>query len=796
LTTERQAFESAPVPITVVGAAGTAGSAAEVRGELRTLRVAVERASAEVARNDQRLVPLDDKLRRLAETIEQRRRECERATGGDGPLGAEWQTTVERRRGAGETVEAADAAWRAAVSDRDTWTARADALALALDSARARAGAERLSGIEGVLGTLLDVVEVDDGWAAAFEAAAGEALSAVVVDNGDNARRALDALHLSATTGAVLALGTTAAPAGPIDVGEPVRRHVRAAEPHVERLLDALVGGVVAVDTWPAAVDAVLAHPGAVVVTLGGDRFGVTGWRVGSGATGATGAALDEARTRGASAAAETQRQAHALDLARAELTAAANREDDLVRRLDAVDAAYAAATEALARAQIERREALIERDALAEARDEMSARLAREQGRLGELEALLPGLEAAETAEAEAVRARQTARAALDDRATTLAAGRRDLAARTAGLDERRGYLTRTIAEVDTRLAADAAARQAAVERQRALADHLGALARLSALVTSHREALESVHSGLSEQRRRQSEQARAVAAHLDATRRARAEAEQRLDATRERARRAELDEAEVKLRLEAAVETLRRDLDVEPEAAMAAVCPPLPDGATASGRARELERELRIMGPINPLALEEFNALQERHQFLETQLEDVKATRRDLVRVINAVDNEIQNVFAAAYADVSEHFARLFETLFPGGTGRLVLTDPENLLATGIEVEAKPSGKNVKKLSLLSGGERSLTALAFLFAVFRSRPSPFYVMDEVEAALDDINLHRFLNLLAEFRDEAQLLVVSHQKRTMDAADCLYGVTMQAGGSSKVVSERVGADA
>ncbi|CAB5026779.1 unannotated protein [freshwater metagenome] len=147
---------------------------------------------------------------------------------------------------------------------------------------------------------------------------------------------------------------------------------------------------------------------------------------------------------------------------------------------------------------------------------------------------------------------------------------------------------------------------------------------------------------------------------------------------------------------------------------------------------------------------------------------------------------------MFASAYADVATNFETLFETLFPGGRGRLILTDPENLLDTGIEVEARPFGKNVRKLSLLSGGERSLTALAFLFAVFRSRPSPFYVMDEVEAALDDVNLHRFLGLVEEFRNDAQLLIVSHQKRTMEAADCLYGVTMQPGGSSRVVSERV----
>jgi chromosome segregation protein len=225
-----------------------------------------------------------------------------------------------------------------------------------------------------------------------------------------------------------------------------------------------------------------------------------------------------------------------------------------------------------------------------------------------------------------------------------------------------------------------------------------------------------------------------------------------------------------------------------------MATEQPELPEGTTPAARARDLDRDLRLMGPINPLALEEYEALQERHEFLQAQLEDVKASRRDLGKVIRAIDNEIMSVFAAAYADVSANFESLFETLFPGGKGQLRLTDPENLLETGIEVEARPSGKNVKKLSLLSGGERSLTALAFLFAVFRSRPSPFYVLDEVEAALDDMNLHRFLDLLAEFRQEAQLLVVSHQKRTMEAADVLYGVTMQPGGSSRVLCEKVGA--
>jgi chromosome segregation protein len=199
--------------------------------------------------------------------------------------------------------------------------------------------------------------------------------------------------------------------------------------------------------------------------------------------------------------------------------------------------------------------------------------------------------------------------------------------------------------------------------------------------------------------------------------------------------------------------------------------------------------------MGPINPLALEEHDSLLERHEFLQAQLDDVKASRRELNRVIRAVDHEIVTVFRDAFDDVQRNFGDLFTTLFPGGSGRVVLTDPDDLLNTGIEMEARPSGKNVRRLSLLSGGERSLTALAFLFAVFRARPSPFYLMDEVEAALDDVNLHRFLDLVHEFREEAQLLVVSHQKRTMEAADCLYGVSMPPGGSSRVVSQRVNDD-
>ena len=231
------------------------------------------------------------------------------------------------------------------------------------------------------------------------------------------------------------------------------------------------------------------------------------------------------------------------------------------------------------------------------------------------------------------------------------------------------------------------------------------------------------------------------------------------------------------------AVAEDGRRDDDAEPAAY---------DRTVQERRAAAAERALALLGKVNPLALEEYAALEERSAFLATQLEDLKATRRDLLDIVRDVDTRIHEVFASAFADTAREFVHVFATLFPGGEGRLVLTDPEDLLTTGIEVLARPAGKKVSRLSLLSGGERSLTAIAFLVALFRARPSPFYVMDEVEAALDDRNLGRLLELLGELRGASQLIVITHQKRTMEIADALYGVTMRGDGISTVVSQRL----
>lgn len=794
------AAERAAATADGTGATPSPGArAAEHRGELGALRRAAEQARAERARlagraatAAQRAAALGEEAVALAGEIEDLRRE--------GSALAEAVAAAEsRRRGAEADLAAAEAALRTAEQALHTWTARADALDSALDASRAAAGVQRLAGVDGVVGTLVDLVEVEAGWEAAFEAAVGEAVTAVVVDGVESARRALAALRdgdEEAVGAAVLALGRPGSPASAAlgtAAGEPVRAHVASRRPGVDRLLDTLLGQAVAVEGgWRAALDLALQEPGLLVVTMEGDRFAAGGWRVGSTATVATRAALAEARARAAEAAEAADGARAAVGPARQALSEASAQEAELVRRADATESRLAAACAAADRRQADRADADAERDALHAHLDELAHRLAVSEARVRELEQLLPALEAEEAAGAERTAAARAAHLRLEERAAAVTALRTDLEVRVGALEERRALLVARRAEIDARLRRSGGSPAAAAARRCALERRATAVGRLGVLVDARVAEVEAVLGRLHEHRRRHHQELRAAGARLDALRAERTATERRLAEVTERARRNELEAAEVALRLEAAVESIRRELDAEPEAALAAPCPPLAPGTSAEGRSRELDRELRTLGPVNPLALEELAAVDERQRFVEEQLEDVRSGRRELAKVISAVDGEIAAAFAAAFADVADNFSHLVATLFPGGSGRLRLTDPDNLLDTGIEVEARPSGKNVRKLSLLSGGERSLVALAFLFAVFRSRPSPFYLLDEVEAALDDVNLHRFLQLVEEFRGSAQLLVVTHQKRTMEAADCLYGVSMAPGGSSKVLSERV----
>jgi chromosome segregation protein len=787
------------------GVPAPSGAAAGARGELAALRSAIERTEADRERLETRRTSLAERVARLVAEGVAVASELEAAELTGPQLERGVDEAVRASADAEQVVARCEDIAMQAETEHSAWAARVDALTLALDEARHDAGAERLAGLRGVLGTLLDLVEVDPGWEESFEAAAGEALGAVVVTDTEAASRCLEALAQGDHRGAVLALGVARGagiePAGSPSFGEPVRSHVRARRypgsdsvptDRIEDVLDALLGRAVVVQGgWRDALALASAHPDAVVVTRTGDRFGVGGWRIGAARSGATGAALEEALERTEDAGARRAAARQEVEAARGALSAARRVEQEAVRSRDADESRRRSLGESARRLDGDAAEARSELQSLGAHLEELGERLGRTREREAELSAELPTLEAAELELSEKSRAMAAARSELEDHSGRVAATRTDLDVRAAGVEERRRYVSERLTQVDERLSRNLAERDAAEQRRVELVARVTATDLLTSFVTERVSVIEENLDGLRNERRRQSDEARSVTARLDGLRQQRSDAERRLEELRARLQKVEISDAEGRMRLEAATESLRHDLDSEPDAAIATECPPLPEGVSAGARVRELERELRIMGPINPLALQEFEELQGRHSFLEGQLEDIRATRRELSKVIRAVDEEIVKVFSAAFADVSQNFTLLFETLFPGGQGRLRLTDPNDLLSTGIEIEAKPSGKNVRKLSLLSGGERSLTALAYLFAVFRSRPSPFYVMDEVEAALDDVNLHRFLDLVAEFRRTAQLIIVSHQKRTMEAADVLYGVTMEPGGSSKVVSEK-----
>lgn len=792
------------------GVPAPTGEAAVLRGEISALQSAIERTQADQQQIQARQSATAQRVERLSDENSNAKEQLAVLEAQLPELQRSSETAHAERAATEAQLDGAEDRALRANTEASGWQARVEALTMALAEARQAAGAELVAELDGVFGTVLDVISVDSGWEQAVEAAAGESLRAVIVENQDVAKRALTALIEGDHSAAVLALQTSGPAvnaAGQLPQGtESVRSHVHAhtefagggstqTSAAIESLLDRLFGSAVAFSgPWQEAIDLAIAWPSTTIVTKDGDRFGPSGWRIGTAGSGATGAALDEATARSEQAELERRQADQQLEQLRTALTAQRQREQATTRELEKAESSVRNLKNVIERTENDRHDVRSELESLTAHLVDLGERLEREQVRLSDITEQLPQAEAKEAELNERVQQMATARDELGKQTAQLASKRTDVEVRSAGIEERQRYLRDRIGQVKDRLAQNVAAAEDAEKRRVQLQARHGATQRLLEIITERVTVIEDNLGGLREERRKQSEAARDVTQRLEALRSQRQISEQTLEEMRTRQQRIEVAEAEVNLRIETTTVRIRTELDCEPATAMRAEQPLLPDGMSAPAKIRELERELRLMGPINPLALQEFAELSERHTFLEGQLEDIRQTRRELAKVIRAVDTEIVNVFTAAYADVSENFTRLFETLFPGGQGALSLTDPGDLLETGIEIEAKPSGKNVKKLSLLSGGERSLTALAYLFAVFRSRPSPFYVMDEVEAALDDVNLHRFLDLVAEFRQTAQLIIVSHQKRTMEAADVLYGVTMDPGGSSRVITEKASA--
>ena len=689
--------------------------------------------------------------------------------------------------------------------------ARRDALALSLERKDGH-GALRESAPAGLLGALAELVTVEPGVETALAAALGPAADALVVAGLDEAVAALGWLAERRVGQATVVVATTgAAPAGPVDPGGPGRPLAAAVrpDPRVAGTLAVLLRDVVLVEDLTEATALLRQRPGARAVTRGGTLLdGLTGR---GGAAGAPShlemqVAYDDAVARHDAATARLAELATEVD----ELTEARGRGraevNEALEALHQSDAHIAAVSEALARIGAGRRAAQEEAGRLRAAAERTAANLERDQQSHAELSERLVAAQA-EPAEplAEDAGALDAAReAATAARAADMEAR---LALRSA---EERLRSVRGRSEALRRAAEQARIERArAQERRRRRAAAAGvaqqvaevAAAALAAATTSLERAAAEREAAAAARATQEEELGRVRA-------RSRALGDE-LARLRDAAHREELARAERELRLETLYGRAQEEFGVAPEDLVGEYGPdrpvpgiPEPDGlpvepvpyvrAQQEKRAATAERQYALLGKVNPLALEEFAALEERHAFLAAQLEDLKNTRRELLGIVREVDGRIHEVFAAAYADTAREFDIVFKTLFPGGEGRLELTDPDDLTVTGVEVHARPAGKKVTRLSLLSGGERSLAAIAFLVALFRARPSPFYVLDEVEAALDDRNLSRLLEALQGLRRTSQLIIITHQKRTMEIADALYGVTMQGDGVSTVISQRL----
>jgi chromosome segregation protein len=695
--------------------------------------------------------------------------------------------------------------------ERSAVSARRDALALGL-TRKDGSGALLAAGdrLRGVLGSVAAVVSVEPGWEPAVATALGGLADAVAVAGLADAAEALALLRSDDAGRATMIVGggaadLTAWPSLPDGVRYAV--DVLTAPDTLRPALRRLLDRVALVDTLDDARRLVERLPQVRAATRDGDLLGVD-WASG-GSAGAPSlievrAAVDEAESRLADLTHSAERVRFGLVAAGEARDRARDAVDAALARLHESDARMAAVAERLAQLGGSARSAVGEAERLERARQ--VAVEARERD-LETLTALEERLVAAQQAPVEDEPSTEE-RDRLDADCTAARGSEVEarLAVRTG--EERARALAGRADQLDRAAAAEREARaRAARERERrargaavATAVHHGATAALVAIERS----LE-----LAAAERAAAEEARTVReGELLSVRASARELSAELETLTNAVHRDEVARAEQRLRIEQLEQRAAEEFGVDLETLLAehgpevAVPPPAdaPEGTPPTAydrvaqekRLRAAERALALLGRVNPLALEEYDALQERHKFLAEQLEDLKATRRDLMTVVKDVDERVQQVFRAAYEDVAAEFEKVFATLFPGGAGRLVLTDPDDWLNTGVEVEARPPGKKVKRLSLLSGGERSLTAVAFLVAIFRARPSPFYVLDEVEAALDDRNLARLVDLLAELRSSSQLIIITHQKRTMEVADALYGVSMRGDGITEVISQRL----
>ena len=709
---------------------------------------------------------------------------------------------------------------REARADRARWEARRDALEQLLAP---EDGTAELLGRPGVLGQVAPLLHVTPGFEDAVAAALAPFADAVVVDS---LARGLDELDAARAAGRSLRLVVASDSSGPSDgPAEGTSGATRADLPEGATWLSdvvacegaaaplaSLLDGVVAC-SLEAAAD-VLDMPGVrAVVTSGGDvlrSWSVEGGRQASSVLSVR-ADYEEACAQAEAARARMAEVSEQLSEANAHLDRCIREANDALKALREEDAQRAKEAQELARAQSAAQAARAEAERAHDVarRADEQVTWAREQdvaarARLDGADTVGPpeSLEDAQARADAASRAAREAREAENEARLSLRA-LEEQSRRAAS----RARSLRQAAAAEREERARYARREAARKTELATAADVEAAARVAL------EAAERALSRAAAERDRLSERRSQVSQEVSDARRALDRLSAELSEATASAHQGQIAAEQTRLRVEDLQRRALEELSLEPEQLLAEFGPQMlvpmlpldPDQVEKAAAAEpsayvraeqeralaKAQKDLEKLGRVNPLALEEHEALASRHKFLVDQVQDLKQSKADLLRIVQDVDRLVEEAFASAFAETREQFEHVFGVLFPGGQGDLVLTDPDDMLTTGIEIEARPAGKKVKRLSLLSGGERSLAAIAFLVAIFKARPSPFYVMDEVEAALDDMNLTRLLAIFKELQETSQLIVITHQKRTMEIADALYGVTMR-DGVTTVVSQRL----
>lgn len=757
-----------------------------IRGELAALASTRESSEQERLRLSSRDRALAEQLESARERLFDSQSELEQLERQEAPLIEETRKLEEEIAGKRSARAALSEKLREAERNAARWLARAEIHGSEPQAARSIVGMK----LEGVLGILGEMIETPEQHRAMLEALFGDPMGVVVASDAQAARRIIE----TAPEGSVGIL-IAASPGGPrVEGPRPLTNLIgfRSSD-----LAAALSGYYVAEGAEEATLLAAK-YPHAVFSTP-------DGW-VASGAFVVKGSR--EAAARAKEARDQIEALETELDLVDRETEGFRSTALSNERKMNDLDASVSATSERLTGAEREIHALEREIGAVGESASRAEANAAAIVTKLQNLESSLPEVEAAvrrQDAEVEQLQgAHARAVAAYESAATFLDEARN----RFVAAEERKRLLTeqlnefgRTIAEARA-AASGVEGKRAFIERAKTAAEEVG-----NAASSIRLRALDWA-SDADAAYRQTREEMEAVEASVGELRAERAGLAGALDDLRVRARQEDLSRSEMKIRSRILEERMREEWRIDPDSAVerfghhwdaeeSRFEDPLEKLATYDDESlrrkhTRLERDLEQIGRVNPLAEQEFESLTSREEFLAAQIADVRSSRRDLFKIVASLDEQVRELFQQAYEDVSREYERLFVMLFPGGQGKLRLSDPSDLLTTGVEVEARPGGKNLKRLSLLSGGEKSLSAMAFLFAIFRARPSPFYILDEVEAALDDVNLHRFLGLLREFRDSSQLLVVTHQKRTMEAADVLYGVSIRPDGATRVISERL----